>query len=375
MQYPRVLFVSKPIAPPWNDGSKNLVRDVARHLTRARPTVMTLDAAPPLGGNVSMEAVYTSPGRFAPGLAQNARVVRRLLTGDAHDLWHFVFAPNPASSSVARFAQRARRAFGWKGPVVQTVASAPREFEGVAGWIFGDAVVCVSDWMRGRLIGAGVKQQVRVIPPCAEAPRPPTRDAVRAIRAGLDVSSDAPIVLYPGDYEVSRGAATVAGAVAAITRDTPNARVVFACRAKTPKSAVARAALEEELRAAGLLDRTRHAGEVTDMPALLAAARVVAFPVDDLYGKVDVPLVLLEAMALGIPVIVARGGPLEALSCAPQVEPGDSAALAAECTKLLTDSRLAEESVDAGKALYAARFSPKVVAAAYDDLYGELLQR
>jgi phosphatidylinositol alpha-1,6-mannosyltransferase len=111
------------------------------------------------------------------------------------------------------------------------------------------------------------------------------------------------------------------------------------------------------------------------MPALLAAARVVAFPVDDLYGKVDVPLVLLEAMALGIPVIVARGGPLEALSCAPQVEPGDSAALAAECTKLLTDSRLAEESVDAGKALYAARFSPKVVAAAYDDLYGELLQR
>ena len=374
MQSPRVLFVSKPIAPPWNDGSKNLVRDVARHLTRARPTVMTLDGAPSLGGNVTMENIYTSPGRFAPGLAQNARVVRRLLSGDAHDLWHFVFAPNPASSTVARVAQRTRRAFGWKGRVVQTIASAPREFDGVAGWIFGDAIVCVSDWMRGRLMGAGVKQPVRVIPPCAEAPRPPTTDAMRAIRASLDISHDAPIVLYPGDYEVSRGAATVARAVAAITRDTPAARVVFACRAKTPKSAVARGVIEDALRTAGLLDRTRHAGDVTDMHALIAASRVVAFPVDDLYGKVDVPLVLLEAMALGVPIVVARGGPLEALTCARQVEPDDAPALAAECTRFLTDAKRTAEAASAGKSLYAERFSPKVVAAAYDDLYEELLE-
>jgi len=69
---PRVLFVSKPIVPPWNDGSKNLVRDVARHLTRASATVLTTEGAPSLGDRVAMEAIYTTPGRFAPGLAQNA---------------------------------------------------------------------------------------------------------------------------------------------------------------------------------------------------------------------------------------------------------------------------------------------------------------
>ena len=26
---PSVLYVSKPVAPPWNDSSKNLVRDLA----------------------------------------------------------------------------------------------------------------------------------------------------------------------------------------------------------------------------------------------------------------------------------------------------------------------------------------------------------
>lgn len=35
-----VLFVSKPVEPPWNDSSKNLVRDVAGHLQRNRPRVM-----------------------------------------------------------------------------------------------------------------------------------------------------------------------------------------------------------------------------------------------------------------------------------------------------------------------------------------------
>src|ERR1700678_704879 len=130
----RVLFVSKPIAPPWHDGSKNLVRDIASHLTRAEPTVMTLPGAPAIGARVTMEPVYRDAGRFMPGLAANARVLGRLVSGDAHDLWHFVFAPNPASSSAARIARGIRRASGWRGPLVQTVASAPRSFEGIGRW-------------------------------------------------------------------------------------------------------------------------------------------------------------------------------------------------------------------------------------------------
>ncbi|MDH4281277.1 MAG: hypothetical protein OEV36_01370 [Myxococcales bacterium] len=39
----QVLYVSKPVAPPWNDSSKNLVRDVAGHLRRHRPIVMGPD--------------------------------------------------------------------------------------------------------------------------------------------------------------------------------------------------------------------------------------------------------------------------------------------------------------------------------------------
>ncbi len=371
MAEPRVLFVSKPIAPPWHDGSKNLVRDVAANLVRARATVMTTPGAPEVGPRVTLDPVYRDSGRFAPAASANARVVARLAFGDPLDVWHFVFAPNPVSSTVARVASRGRRTVGWNGKVVQTVASAPRSFEGAASWIFGDVVVALSEHTRGRLVGAGVSAaRIRVIPPCARAPA--TGHDAAEVRRRFDMG-DGPVVLYPGDYEISQGAQTVAGAARAILEAVPDARIVFACRKKTPAADQAQKVVEQELAREGAAHRTRHLGEVKDMSELLAVASVVAFPVDDLYGKVDLPLVLLEAMALGLPIVVARGGPLEALDFARFVEPGDERALASHVIELLRDVEAARRLGAEAKRVYDARYTPKAVAAAYDDLYAELL--
>jgi phosphatidylinositol alpha-1,6-mannosyltransferase len=359
--------VSKPIAPPWNDGSKNLVRDVAASLTRARPTVLTVEGAEPIGERVRMEAVYAARGRFAPSIMANARVLGRLLTGDPHDVWHFVFAPNPASSAAAMLAQRTRGLLGWRGRIVQTIASAPRSFEGIGRWVFGDVVVALSDWTRGRLLGAGVHDRdVRVIPPCARAPRRIDDAEASRTRERYALGSG-PVVLYPGDYEVSRGAQTVARAVPAVLKAVPEATIVFACRQKTPRAADVRESLVAELRP--FERRVRHLGEVSDMAALLGVASVIAFPVDDLFAKVDLPLVLLEALALGIPMVVARGGPLEALSSAAMCEPADDAGLARALVDLLRGGPRADEQREQGRELYRARFTPEAVAAAYEELY------
>ncbi len=369
----RVLFVSKPIAPPWHDGSKNLVRDVAANLTRAVPTVMTTLGAPSIGPRVQHEAVYADAGNFAPALMSNTRVLRRLALGDPHDLWHFVFAPNPVSSTAALLARRVRAAAGWEGPVVQTVASAPRRFETIRRWLFGDVVVVLSEWTRGRLIGSGVRgAQLRVIPPCAAAPAPPDAARVLAVRARYDLRG--PVVLYPGDLEVSRGAETVVLAAPRILKAAPEATLVFACRPKTRGAAAAAEALARELARHRVTACARVVGEIDDMPALLAASSVVAFPVDDLYGKVDVPLVLLEAMSLGVPIIGCKDGPLEALAPLPLVAPGDADGLAVEVLRLLLSDSAALEAADAGRAQYAEKYRPSVVAAAYDELYDDVLR-
>lgn len=362
----RVLFVSKPVVPPWNDGSKNLVRDVATHLVRTRPTIMVAPGASPLGGAVVEETVYGEIGAFSPTLSANARVMARLLFGDPLDAWHFVFAPNTASSAAGWMAKRSRRASGWQGLVVQTIASAPRSFRGVRRLLFGDVVVAQSEHTRGRMLGEGVPaRDIRVIPPCAEAPRERSEADKRAARDALGIDAKAPLVVYPGDLEVSTGAATVAAAAKRIVHEIPEARVVLACRRKTAGALAA----EDALRAscAELEGRVHFAGDVDDMHGLLAAADVVAMPVDDLYGKVDIPLVVIEALALGKPLVLARGGPLESVDNARFVDPGDDAAVAEECLRALRGEVASE--AERGKRLYAARFSPAVVAEAYEQIY------
>jgi glycosyltransferase involved in cell wall biosynthesis len=372
----RVLFVSKPVVPPWHDGSKNLVRDISTHLKHAEPTVLTCPGSVPLcndrGIPLHEEPIYTASGRYAPALGANLRVLARLLVGDAHDIWHFVSAPNPASSAAARFARSARRARGWRGATIQTIASAPKRWSEVPRLLFGDRVVVQSEWMRARVIGAGAPaKSLRVIPPCARAPAPssPADDANVRLRYSL---GSGPLVVYPGDYEVSTGAMTVARAAAQVLAKVRDVTFVFACRAKTPLAGAARAAVVRETQDPAVSARVVHVGEIDDLHALLAAASVVAFPVDDLYGKVDIPLVVIESLALGVPLVLAKGGPLETVDAARFVTGGDVGALAAELVLLLEDRALATTLGKQGQDEYARRFSPPIVAAHYDELYSEL---
>jgi phosphatidylinositol alpha-1,6-mannosyltransferase len=368
---PRVLFVSKPIVPPWNDGSKNLVRDVAAHLRHARATVMTVSGAPSVAEGVSCDYVYHANSGFSPALSQNARVLKRLLSKDTHDAWAFVFAPNPKSSWVARAAILAAKVRGFRGKVIQVVASTPDTFEGVSRLLFGDIVVALSDYTRGSLLGAGVSHDVRVIPPCARPLRKATDAEIARVRSDYDLG-EGPVILYPGDYETSTGAETVMRAIATVTKVRPDVRFLFACRSKSAESHYARAEIEGEILGAGLGPFARHAGDVPEMAPLVAAASIVAFPVDDLYGKVDVPLVLIEAMAHGVPMVVCRGGPLTALKHAPTVDAEEPEELARELVRLLTDPHAAAGVAEAGRRLYHACFSPEQVAQAYDALFAEV---
>jgi phosphatidylinositol alpha-1,6-mannosyltransferase len=366
----RVLFVSKPIVPPFDDGSKCLVRDIAGALRVAEPTVMVSPGAPSLGPRVRREHVYGAASRFAP--SGNALAFNRLMFGEPLDLWHFVFAPNAASSSAAHVAIRSRRSRGWKGKVVQTIASHPQSF--TRALFFGDRLVALSEWTRGKLLGAGIPDAIiRVIPPCAGEPAPrATRDETLA-RLGIEPSAlgarGGPVILYPGDLHVSSGAATVALAAAEVLRAIPGARFVFACRAKGAHAATYEAGLREALR--GLEAYVHIVGSVDDMHGLVAAADIVAFPVDDLRGKVDLPIVLLEAMALGKPLVLATGGPLDELPGV-RVAPRDDVALAQALIDLCNDEGARLHHGEIGKETWQRKHTPEVVAAQHDALYLEL---
>lgn len=370
-----VLFISKPIAPPFQDGSKCLVRDIATRLERARPMVLTTRGAPALPGVDSTKVVaqlpiYSNSGRHAPSLAENLRAAAWLLTRSRADLWHFVFAPNPRTSEVGRWLSRARNR-----RVVQTIASPPKRFERMARLLFGDIVVAQSDWTAAHVRAACEREgtpvpDLRVIPPPVPELLTRSRDAGLSARARLDIPTDAPLFVYPGDLEFSSGGRTSLEIARALSARMPEAVVLFAYRRKTESAEAAADALR---RAAP--SNTRFAATLPDVLALIATASAVIFPVDELFGKVDLPIVLLEAMVLGVPVLALGAGPLVELQGAELLSSLDAGAWVEALVRLTWGGPQRAERIEAQRVGTLARSAAARVARQYEDLYFELANR
>jgi phosphatidylinositol alpha-1,6-mannosyltransferase len=364
----QVLLIGKPLEPPWNDSSKNLVRDLALGLERYRPRALGRAGGPRELGRVSIDPVHPAgKGAFGSGLAEQARVLFRLLAGARADLWHFFFAPNPKTSTVARLAARTRRV-----RTIQTVCSVPKERADLGKVLFAERVVVLSRHTEERFLAAGIARErvVRIAP--AAPPLEPLDAAARAsVRSAFGVPSGAPLVVYPGDLEFGTGALL---AVEAHARLRPEAWLVLACRAKTLRAA----GIERDLRARaerlGTTGRVVFTGETPRILELVGAADVVALPSEVAYAKMDYPLVLLEAMALGRPVLVASRTPAAELAeggGAVAVPP--SAEALAETIGFLLDNDAERAALGArGRSAAIADFSRTAMARSYERLYDGL---
>ncbi len=365
-----VLFVSKPVAPPWNDSSKNLVRDVAANLRRHSAILMgRIGQASPLSEG-RMARVYPTGARavFAPGLRNNLPVFRHLLFGAKADLWHFFFAPNARSCAAARLATAVRRV-----PSVHTICSLPADGVRLRGLLFADITVALSKFAHARFTDAGADPEtLRLIPPCVPALARPDPGAREELRRKHRLESSQAVWIYPGDIEHGGGALVALQAFAAWNR--VDSTLLMACRNKTPRAAAARVQLIERAKAWGIDARVRWIGETPFLHELLAASDFVVLPNRSPFAKMDYPLVALEAMCLGRPVLVGSGTPAAELAedgGAVAVEPeGDALADAIE--GLSTDRQALDDLQRRARALVVRRFSPRVVADAYERLYTEL---
>jgi phosphatidylinositol alpha-1,6-mannosyltransferase len=365
-----VLFVSKPVAPPWNDSSKNLVRDIAGHLQRHYPVLMgrSGQASPIDRGRI--EGVYgpASAGGFAPSVRENLGVLRHLLLGRSSDLWHFFFAPNPKSSAAGRFACAIRGV-----PSVHTVCSAPAEGLAVKKLLFADVTVALSRFAYERFRREGTSENaLRLIPPSVPPLAEPTSLERAHLRAKHELPDAAPIWIYPGDLEFGGGAEIALQGFAAWNRS--DAVLLMACRRKTPQADEALFRLRDQARRWGIESQVRWLGENRDIHELLALSDFVVMVNRTAYAKMDYPLVALESMCLARPVLVGKGSPAAELAeggAGVAVETNGEA-LAEAIQSLSGDAASCAEVGRKARALATSKFSPQEVAAAYELLYEEL---
>jgi len=288
---PGWLWVGKPLRPPFRDGSTVLAAAFARSLPAEVDLAYLGDPGAPLRPGDTV--VAAPPMGYAPTMRDKLRALSVLLDrAHRRRSVHFFFTPNPVTSRVVAALRRLHR----DRRFVQSVMSSDG-IERRAPLLRGlDRVVVLSDHTKRRLEATGVLPADRIVR---------IHPAV-AIPAEAPPTPERPAVLFAGDLDETAGA-RIEALVHALAGTAP---VIVAARPKGPSDAAVRGRLSARLEAERRAGWFELMAEVPDMEALFRRAGLVVHLADHVARKVDLPLVLLEALARGRGVVTTDAGPL-----------------------------------------------------------------
>ena len=190
------------------------------------------------------------------------------------------------------------------------------------------------------------------------------------MQAGGDWDEREPVVLFVGSLIARKGVDTLLRAFAALASDLPEYRLVLA--GEGPEQANL-AALAESL---GVAARVEFAGFLPQagIAARMRQARLFVLPSNE-EGQ---GVVLLEAMASGLPVVASSVGgiPEVVVEGTGRLFPaGDAAALAGQMRAVLTGPALWRQLGAAGRRHVEEHYSPAAIGACYRALYETVLAR
>lgn len=251
--------------------------------------------------------------------------------------------------------------YGYYGPALTALFIA---LERLAARLTDRIVVLTERGMEEHLArGIGWREQFSVIPSGVdlEAVRrsaPPYETA----RGRLGVDSECRLIVGLGRLVPVKGFQSLVKALPLILSVVPSARLLLVGDGPLREDLVAQA------RALGVGDRLEIAGAQFDPTPFLAAADLVVVPsLNEGMGRV-----LVEAMALGRPVVATRVGGIPAVVVEGEtgslVPPDDPLALAGAVSELLKDPGLRQRMGEAGRRR-AERFSLAVMESRLLDLY------
>jgi len=167
----------------------------------------------------------------------------------------------------------------------------------------------------------------------------------------------------------AKGVRSLVQALATLRREAPDVRLEIA------GSGPDQAAIEHEIQSLGLADRVRMLGWRSDVASLMSKWDVYVQPsLDEGFG-----IAVLEAMAVGLPVIATAAGGLPELVEQGRtgwlVAPGDSDALAERLRALVLDSERRRAMGAAGKARARDSFSSDQMVSEIARLYDNLVEK
>jgi len=370
----KILLATRPLVTPWDEASKNFAYFLGREVKNQSLTLLT--TKDPLSGlpqSVHQEPIFSSSHftlKTKFNLFSYLRKVR-----NQFDITHYLFTPTMLNANLIKWLAKPTR-----GKTIQTIATlredlySQKELQSI---IFADQIITYTERTKEKLKNLGFHNVMCIYPGIdVEKFRPQPKDPQVLTQLGFNEKHF--IVSYVGEYARLGATDMIADAFIDFFRKNPetNIRIVFPGRVKNSADAEMKAKIEKLFTAAHLLQYVHFPpSTIMDIVGLYNASDLIIFPVANLEGKFDVPLVIIEAYACGRPVI---------LSDLPQFRefanericvtiPKDSGAKLIESVAYLKDNPAICEALGREARSFAKQhFDLKNTAKQYEEIYTSL---
>ena len=379
MSKKNVLLATRPLVPPWDEASKNFAYFLARNISSPEIEVHILTTPKELanlGERVVAHPLYKTKSVAAKHsfLEKALLPIYLFFQGFRYDIIHYLFTPTRFNAFILK-----NFIFG-RTRTIQTVATLREDLyktTNLRALFFADKLVTYTERTKEKLKNLGFHNVACIYPGIdLEKFRPQPKDP--QVLAQLGFNEKHFIVSYAGEYARLGATDMIADAFIDFFQKNPetNIRLVFPGRVKNAADAEMKAKIEKLFTAAHLLQYVHFPPSIImDIVGLYNTSDLILFPVANLEGKFDVPLVIIEAYACGRPVI---------LSDLPQFReftnericvtiPKDSGAKLIESVAYLKDNQAVREALGReARAFVKQHFDLKNTAMQYENIYNSL---
>lgn len=288
-----IAFLTRPIGPPWDESSKNFALYLSKAMKIPNTNFILLSTShtiPKLPFNIKQLPLHQ---KDELNLWTKLRFFVYLLVSPP-DCIHSLTVLTPFTGAIIKLLKLVKNF-----KAIQTITSLSNDRSlALKLSIFGDVVVSLSENTAQKLRRIGIN--AIVIPPGI-----PTDNFKPAKKEK--------IIAFLGELYRLKSYNIVVDLVEILERSLPDYNIVLGFRTKNKPA-------EEKQLVAKLRKRFENSQSITfvevieDMPRFLERTKLVIFPATRIVGKFDYPLVLLEALTSGTPIVISRLGPLEELS-------------------------------------------------------------
>jgi len=300
----KILLVTRPIAPPWDEASKNFAYYLAKNINDQDFFLLTNGVVPNLPQNVHQKPIYTS-NDFS--YFQKLRLIKHLrkMRKD-FDVFHYIFTPTKQNIFLIKsFVAHKENA---RSRAIQTIATLREDLYSdreIKNLIFGDLVITYSDYAKNKLNALGFGNVKRIYPGIdLEEYKYAQKDSALCLQKNITELDF--VINFTGEYTRLGAIDLVIDSFIEISKIIPEAKLSLAVRIKNERDAQKKKEVIRKLRAINLLDKVSFFddGNYT-MPPVYNLCDISLFPVANMHGKFDVPLAVIEAMACEKPVIIS----------------------------------------------------------------------